>query len=450
MRASSENLPRSYWSWHSLLMTREELLAFDLPDEPGVYQFRKGRKVLYVGKATVLKDRVRSYFVLDIADTRSSAIAAMVAESDNLTWDVTDSVLEALILEANTIKKIEPPYNIQSKDNTSFNYLVITDEKFPIILTMRGRELFTNWQGGKIKYLYGPFPQGLALRDAMKLVRRIFPYRDEKCVPCENQLSRQQGDASRFAARRRLAVCRPCFNRQIGLCPGVCTGETDAREYANTIHNICLLFSGRKGKLVKELEKEMQVASKEERFEEAEQARRQVAALTHIRDVSLIKNESRFATGGSVRAGGTRIEAFDVAHTGGTETVGVMVAVEDSQPLKGAYRKFKVRGFTNNDPGALAEILSRRFLHPEWQYPRIIVVDGHTAQMNTAKKILANAGIMIPVVGVVKNERHQPERLVGPRAIIEKNERDILLANSEAHRYAIAWHRKRLQKRLGS
>ena len=430
-------------------MTREKLLTFNLPDEPGVYQFRKGRKVLYVGKATILKDRVRSYFALDIADTRSSAIAAMVAESDNLTWDTTESVLEALILEANTIKKIEPPYNIQSKDNTSFNYLVITDERFSKILTVRGRELFTAWRGGKIKHLYGPFPQGLALRDAMKLVRRIFPYRDARCVPCEDQIVRQQGVASRLTARRRLAAhCRPCFNQQIGLCPGVCTGETDAREYAGTVRNICLLFSGKKRALVKELEKEMQAAAKEERFEEAEEARRQVAALTHIRDISLIKNESRFATGGVVHAQSARIEAYDIAHTGGTETVGVFTVVEDSQPVKGAYRKFKIRGFTNNDSGALGEVLSRRFLHPEWSYPRLLVVDGHTAQMNTAKKILANAGIMIPVIGVVKNERHQPERLVGPRAIIEKHERDILLANNEAHRYAINWHRKRLQKRM--
>lgn len=417
-------------------MLRDDLIKFDLPDEPGVYQFRKGRKVLYVGKATILKDRVRSYFALDIADTRSSAIAAMVAESDNLTWEQTDSVLEALILEANLIKKIEPPYNIASKDNKSFNYLVITNEKFPKVLTVRGRELFTNWQGGKIKHLYGPFPQGLALRDAMKLVRRIFPYRDEKCTPCEEQ---------KKAGKQH---CRPCFNRQIGMCPGVCTGETDAREYVDTIRNICLLFSGKKRALVKELETEMQAAAKEERFEEAEEARRQIAALTHIRDISLIKSESRFATGGAIHSNTSRIEAYDIAHTGGTETVGVMVAVEDSQPLKSAYRKFKIRGFTNNDPGALGEVLSRRFLHPEWPYPRVIVVDGHTAQMNAAKKILANAGIQIAVVGVVKNEHHQPERLVGDQTLITTQERDILMANNEAHRYAINWHRKRLQKRM--
>jgi len=417
-------------------MQREDLARFDIPEEPGVYQFRKGRKVLYVGKATVLRDRVRSYFSKDIVEARSSAIEAMVAEADSITWEQTDSVLEALILEANLIKKIEPPYNIASKDNKSFNYLVITKENFPRVLVVRGRELFTNWQEGKIKHLFGPFPQGLALRDAMKLVRRIFPYRDEKCTPCDDQL------------KSGKKQCRPCFNRQIGMCPGVCTGETDAREYGETIRNICLLFSGKKHALVKELEKEMKAAANEERFEDAEEARRRINALTHIRDISLIKSESRFATGGQIRANSARIEAYDVAHTMGSETVGVMAVVEDSQPLKSAYRKFKIRGFTNNDAGALSEVLSRRFLHPEWPYPRLIVVDGHTAQMNAAKKILANAGIMIPIVGVVKNEHHQPERLVGDQAIITEKERDILLANNEAHRYAITWHRQRMRRAM--
>lgn len=426
-------------------MLREELEKFHLPEEPGVYQFHKGRKILYVGKATSLRDRVRSYFAFDLADARSSAIVGMVAEADTLSWEQTDSVLEALILEANLIKKLEPPYNIASKDNKSFNYLVITKEKFPRLLVVRGRDLFTNWKEGTIKHLYGPFPQGLALRDAMKLVRRIFPYRDDKCTPCADQIrTRPNGQGV------ALARCRPCFNRQIGMCPGVCTGEIDAREYANTIHNICLLFSGKKGALIKELEKEMRVAAKTEQFEDAAIARRQIAALTHIRDVSLIKSESRFATGGAIRSNSARIEAFDIAHTAGTETVGVMVAIEDSQPLKSAYRKFKIRGVTNNDPGALSELLSRRFLHPEWPYPRIIAVDGHTAQMNAARKVLANAGILIPIIGVVKNERHQPERLVGDRAAIAEHEHSILLANNEAHRFAVTYHRKRLRGRVGS
>ncbi len=409
-------------------MLREDLAKFDLPESPGIYRFQKGRKILYVGKATSLRDRVRSYFAKDIADSRSSAIAAMVGEADTITWEKTDSVLEALILEANLIKKHEPPYNIDEKDNKSFNYLVITDEKYPKVLVVRGRELFTDWRGGKIKHLFGPFPQGGALKEAMKLVRRILPYRDAKCVP--------EGG-------------KPCFNRQIGLCPGVCTGEMSAKEYGKTIRHIVLLFSGKKGVLVKQLESDMKLYAKLEKFEEAQQARRQVAALTHIRDISLIKDESRLATGGVVRArAGSRIEAYDIAHTSGTETVGVMVAVEDNEPLKSAYRKFKVKGFTNNDPGALSEVLSRRLLHPEWQYPHVIVVDGSTAQMNAAKRVLSKAGIMIPVVGVVKNERHRPERLIGDQAAIKAHERDILLANNEAHRFAINYHRHRRRKTM--
>lgn len=416
-------------------MLRDDLAKYDIPEEPGIYRFQKKGAVLYVGKATSLRDRVRSYFSVGLAEARSDAIAAMVADADTLTWETTDSVLGALILEANTIKKLEPPYNIRENNNRSFNYLVVTKEKFPRLIVVRGRELFTNWKGGNIKHLFGPFPQGMALREAMKLVRRIFPYRDEKCTPCEDQLK---------AGKKN---CRPCFNRQIGLCPGVCTGETDAREYGNTIHNVCLLFSGKKGKLVKELEAEMKEAAADERFEDAENARRQVAALTHIRDISLIKEESRISPGGVVSSRSTRIEAYDIAHTAGSETVGVMVAVEDGEPLKAAYRKFKVKGFTNNDPGALSEVLSRRLLHPEWQYPRVIVVDGSKAQMNAAKKILANAGIEIPIIGVVKDEHHRPRSLSGSEDVIRTFERDILLANNEAHRYAITWHRKRLSKR---
>ncbi|OHB20330.1 MAG: hypothetical protein A2854_01080 [Parcubacteria group bacterium RIFCSPHIGHO2_01_FULL_56_18] len=417
-------------------MLREDLAKLHIPESPGIYRFQKGRKVLYVGKATSLRDRVRSYFSSDLASARSVAIVAMVTEADTLRWETTDSVLEALILEANTIKKLEPPFNILEKNNRSFNYLIITNEKFPKLVVVRGREYFSNWRGGKVKEIFGPFPQGAALREAMKLVRRIFPYRDEKCTPCEEQL------------KSGKKHCRPCFNRQIGLCPGVCTGEIDAREYAGTIRNICLLFSGKKQKLLKELEKEMTKAAKEERFEDAEQARRQVGALTHINDIALIKDDSRISSGGTIPQRGLRIEAFDIAHTSGTETVGVMVAVEEGEPLKNAYRKFKVKGFTNNDPGALTEVLSRRLMHPEWQYPRVIVVDGSTAQMNAAKKVLSKAGMTIPLVGVVKNKRHRPERLIGNLNAIQSFERDILLANSEAHRFAINWHRNRRQKAM--
>ena len=403
-------------------MQREDLAQFELPDSPGIYRFQKGKRVLYVGKATSLKDRVRSYFSKDLVEARSPAIAGMVAEANTLTWEETDSVLEALIYEANEIKKLEPPFNIDQKDNKSFNYLVVTDEAFPVFIVVRGRELFTNWDGGKIQHLFGPFPQGGALKEAMKLVRKILPYRDKKCTP-------EKG--------------KPCFNRQIGLCPGVCTGEVNKKEYAERVKHIVLLFSGKKQTLLKALERAMARAAKDERFEDAAVLRRQVSALTHIRDVALIKDDVRFASGGAVRASGNRVEAYDVAHTAGTETVGVMVVVEDGEAQKSEYRKFKVKGFTNNDPGALTEILTRRLMHPEWPLPRLIVVDGSTAQMNAAKRVLEKVGVMIPLVGVVKDEFHRPQRLTGDTKAIAEREKEILLANSEAHRFAITWHRKR-------
>lgn len=404
-------------------MRKEVLKQYDLPDSPGVYFFKKGRKILYIGKAASLHDRVRSYFATDLADSRGEHIVRMVEEADTLEWKTADSVLEALIVEANLIKSKMPPYNSASKDNKSFNYVVMTKEKYPRVLVVRGRDLYQNWNEAKIKNLFGPYPHGLQLQEAMKIVRRIFPFRDTKCIPCEEQ---------------KKTPCRPCFNRQIGLCPGVCTGEIVHTDYLMQIKHICQLFSGNFKGLKRQLTREMKAAAKAEDFEKAEQLRRQCTALEHIRDVSLIKAESRVSSGG-----GARIEAYDVAHTSGAETVAVMTVVLNGEKYTEAYRMFKIRSVTNNDTAALKEALERRLNHPEWPLPRVFVIDGGKAQMNVARKVLKKIGISVPLVGVVKNEFHRPERLIGDERAIEAFERDILLANSEAHRFGINWHRRR-------
>ncbi len=409
---------------YTLGMNRKELQAYKLPDEPGVYIFRGRRKnILYIGKATSLRDRVRSYFSGYIAEARSGAIARMVKDARSISYKTTGSVLEALILEANLIKKHQPPYNSDEKDNKSFNYVVATRENFPRILLVRGRELFQNVQPLTSKYVFGPFPSAGQLQEALKIVRKIFPYRD-RCVPAEG------------------GIGKPCFNRQIGLCPGVCSGEMSRAEYAKTIKNIHSLFSGNFMGLKRRLVKEMHKAAQEERFEDATILRRQVTALAHIRDVSLIKGE-RISSGG-----GARIEAYDIAHTGGTETVAVMVVVSNGEMIRAAYRKFKITTATNDDVAALKEALSRRLNHPEWPLPRVFVVDGGMAQMKVAERVLKTAGIAVPIVGVVKNAAHKPERLIGDKRAIEAYEQDILLANSEAHRYGIAFHRKRRARAL--
>ena len=128
--------------------------------------------------------------------------------------------------------------------------------------------------------------------------------------------------------------------------------------------------------------------------------------------------------------------------------MGVMVVVHDGEAQKSLYRKFKIHSVKNDDPGALREILERRLAHPEWTYPRLIVVDGATAQINAARRVLQKAGVSISVVGVVKDERHKPRGILGDARMIAAHEKDILLANSEAHRYAIGWHRTRLRKSI--
>ncbi|MBX4191885.1 GIY-YIG nuclease family protein [Candidatus Parcubacteria bacterium] len=396
-----------------------------MPDTPGVYFFLGKRKeVLYIGKAASLRDRVRSYFAPDIAEVRSPLIAQMVERASSLDWRKTDSVLEALLLEANLIKNYKPKFNTDAKDDKSWNYVVITKEDFPRVLLVRGRVLEKDFPLTMRAHTFGPFPHGLQLREALKIIRKIFPYRD-MCKP-------QTG--------------KPCFNAQIGLCPGVCAGTISKRDYRKIIRRIALLFAGKKDVLMKSLEKDMKLAAREEEFEEAQRLSRQIYALKHIQDVSLIKDEYRNEAQ-TIRA--MRIEAYDMAHLGGMSNVGVMTVVEDSEAQKSEYRKFRIRSAKpGDDPGALREVLSRRLGHDDWPMPRLIVVDGSTAQMNAANATLKECGVHIPVVGVVKDEKHRPREIKGDQQFIKGRERDILLANAEAHRFAITYHRKRVRDRV--
>lgn len=383
-------------------MKSTDLVKFKLPDAPGVYFFKYGKQILYIGKATSLKDRVKSYFTRDILMTRSPLIAKMLEEADKIEFVETDSVLEALLLEANEIKKHQPIYNSKEKDDKSYNYVTITREDFPKVLITRGSGT------------YGPFPHGAELKEALKIIRKIFPYRDNKC---------------------KLGG-RPCFNAQIGLCPGPCAGRISKKDYRKIIRHLTLFFEAKKTKLIKSLEKEMKALAREHRFEEAEKVKRQIFALDHIQDVALIKHDlkSRIINPKSA----FRIEAYDVAHISGTDTVGVMTVVEDGELNKSQYRKFKIHNGKNDDTASLQETLIRRFAHPEWKFPDLVVVDGGKGQINAATEAIKKTGLNIKVVSVVKDERHKAREIMGDK----KHSREILLANSEAHRFAITYHRK--------
>ncbi|MDO8620061.1 MAG: GIY-YIG nuclease family protein [bacterium] len=392
-----------------------------LPDSPGVYFFLgRNKKLLYIGRATSLRSRVRSYFDGRLHETRGPWVEKMVGEAKSIDFKKTDSVLEAILLEADLIKKFQPPYNTREKDDKSFNCVVITDEAFPRVLVVRHREidsLTLKIKNCKLKITYGPFTSGSDLRGALKIIRKIFPYRDT-CEPNQR---------------------RPCFNRQIGLCPGVCDGTVSEKEYRRTIRQLQLFFEGKKRMLLTTLKKEMRSAIQREAFEEANVLKNRIQAVTHIQDVSLFRREKNTST--------ERIESYDIAHTGGKSSVGVMTVVEGGLPNKNEYRLFNLKTTTpGDDVGGLCEVVTRRLAHSEWAKPAFIVVDGGQPQKDAIEEVLEDVGLLIPVIAVKKDARHRPQELLGSIQLIKKYQQAILLANAEAHRFAIGRHRKRRGK----
>ena len=411
-------------------MKSQDYKKANLPDSPGVYFFYKGKDILYIGKATSLRDRVKSYFSRDLIATRGPLLVDMVVSADRIEYQETDSVLEALILEAELIKKHQPRYNTKEKDNKSFNYVVFTKDKVSKVLVMRGRKLDKK----NYKKVFGPFPNGLQLREAMRIIRKIFPYFDNHSDKKQNYQ----------------------FYKQLSLIP--------EKDQEKNIRNLILFFQGKKKQVIVSLRKDMMVYAKKKEFEHAGEIKKKIFALEHINDVALIKedfgltsqneaNSSRFtlkgsdATQNSLHSATFRIEAYDVAHMSGRNMVGVMTVVMNGQSDNGEYRKFIIESQKDaNDTGALEEILSRRFRHTEWGMPDLVVVDGGVAQVNTAKRVLSRYQYDIPVVGVIKDDRHKAKALMGDENIITKFKKAIILANVESHRFAITFHRSKRGK----
>src|SRR3989344_1210639 len=332
-------------------MERSELSKFDLPDVPGVYLFKQGRKVLYVGKATSLRDRVRSYFDDDLITTSASSTVGVGSMADKVAFEPTPTVLEALVHEAALIKKYMPHANVDGKDDKTFLYAVITQEDIPRVLVVRGKSInFKNRTAllpttYNLQSIFGPFPSGTQLREGLRLIRRIFPFFDT---------------SKPVGAKGKHQAAHIEFNTQIGQYPRgmrftltspIGQNKVNLKMYRKSIRKVMLFLAGRGKELRRELEREMRRAAREERFEDAAALRRELFALDHIQDVSLIKDENRdpyFGT--TVGKWGYRIEAYDTAHISGTNAVGVMTVVTDGRPVKSEYRTFRIRG-TNKHVG---------------------------------------------------------------------------------------------------
>jgi len=421
-------------------MRRQYLIKTKLPDRPGVYTFLdRQRRPIYIGRATSLKDRVKSYFANDLIETRGPRIIDMVTKATVLKWQETDTVLEAIILESALIKKYQPKYNVDEKDDKSSLYIVITDELWSRVFTVRARDyeyehaetpaVLAKLVPYKTLALFGPYPHGSLINVALKILRKIFPFKDKKSRDARHE----------------------AFYRAIGRSP---SGQ-DAlarRRYKRTIQNLIMFLEGKKKTLQTCLEKEMKSCARNLRFEEAQQIKRTLFALKHINDMALIKQENSFASSisssyNSEIARGFRMEAYDIAHLSGTNVVGAMTVSINEELIPSEYRKFKISEETNNDTANLAELLSRRLNHSEWAYPDLIIVDGNEVQVKVAETVLSARRINIPVAGVTKNEKHKADRIIAlsvkSSGLIKKYHREIIALNLEAHRFTINYHRKR-------
>lgn len=371
-------------------------------------------KILYIGKAGNLRRRVSSYFLR----SQDARIQKLVSKIENIDYKKTASALEALILESKLIKKYHPPFNIKEADDKSFLYVDIVKEKFPRVLLSRGKGAF------------GPFTSASHAREALRIIRRIFPFNTHQF----------RNHAEHSDIQQSGLYSKPCFDYQVGLCPGTCIGKINQKEYAKTIRNIKFFFNGKQEKILKNLKKEMGIASKNLEFEKALKIKKQIFALQHIQDIALISDvESQLPKINSQTF--CRIEGYDISNISGASAVGSMVVFINGKPDKNEYRKFKIRNFAqSNDVGMLKEVLRRRLRHQEWRYPNLFLIDGGKPQVNATKEVFSEFNLKIPVVGIAKGVTRKKNEIIG-RIPIGIEEKTLIQIRDEAHRFAVAYHR---------
>lgn len=390
-----------------------------IPHKPGVYTYKDSKgSVLYVGKAIDLYSRVASYFNKDVLP-KTVALVEKIASIDTI---IVESELEALILEANLIKKNLPPFNVRLLDDKDYLYIGLTREDFPKVVTLRRMDL------GKMKKYWGPFPSTRTVRDSLKLLRRVFPW---------------------CAGKGR----RACFYYHLGLCPGACTGVISKQDYNKIIRNFSKFLDGEKQELVEDLTKEMMKASENQRFEQAGEIKKMLSGInymtqtnrvsSYLQNPNFLEDERMLALQQlqkdlNLSKLPERVEGYDISNIAGKEAVGSMVVLTNGEIDKSQYRKFKIHITGRpNDVAMHKEMLSRRLKHSEWPLPDLIIVDGGRGQARAVK-------LTIPIFGLAK----RMEWLYPPEGEVIKLPRKSLSLKllqrlrDESHRFAITYHRK--------
>jgi len=451
------------------MLSLDDVKKLNIPKTPGCYQYKnKDGKIIYVGKAANLASRVMSYWQKGASHT--PAKSAMMREIAAVDWIEVESEIEALLLEANLIKKYQPSFNVVLRDDKRFLYIkVSTEDEIPGVFATRKID--------KSGRYFGPFTGAFAVRQTLKVIRKIWPYCTERRV----------GE-------------KICFYAQIGRCSGVCGGKYPLKDYREkVIRPIILFLEGKKGRIVRDIEKEignwkLEIGKLDEDSEgrlgleeKVSHAKRQLINMRAVLDHANIigvgeKYEAdvvELAKVLTLARVPERIEGYDISNIFGREAVGSMVVFSGGEPDKSQYRKFKIRIGEGeaNDVRMLAEVLERRFRHVArnmkhetgggmntlrstaahtrelaWREPDLIIVDGGKAQLNVAVRIIKKAGLDIPVIAISKGEGLRsamaPDKIFFPG---EKKPLELPLASpalhiikrvrDEAHRFAIGYHR---------
>lgn len=436
-----------------------------LPETSGVYIFKNNKKFLYIGKAVNIKERVKNHFqqlaykdnlflnkvhpVKSFAESKGNS-SILFNGVKRIGFIKTNSDIEALILEANLIKKYQPKFNVLWRDDKNYFYVAITKEKYPRVFITHQPKKISNFQLPISNYI-GPFIEGVALKKTLRFLRRVFPY---------------------YTVRRHPKnLCTYCHLR---LCPGP---NPDFKNYKNNIKNLIAFFGGKKKSVLKKLRKEMKIASKVQDFEKAAKIRDKILALekilahTKIIIPSEISQDDWYITQRilqkiiRIKKEISRIEAYDISNIQGRQATGSMVVFVKGQPEKSSYRKFKIKNTEKpNDVGMLKETLKRRLNHPEWPYPDLILLDGGKAQLNAAENLKSQISPVSPSLSrsTGRTERANLKSIKLLSLVKKKNElyiegerkptllkklpREIfnliLQLSDEAHRFAKSYHYK--------
>jgi len=431
----------------------------ELPLVPGCYLFKDiNNTIIYVGKAKILRHRVGSYFNTSIeAGTKTHALVNRI---NDLEWVEVGTELEAFVLEAELIKKYKPKYNINLKDDKSYLYIVIRNEKIsniniPLVLTARRTDL----KKGDISF--GPYSDGSTAKYVVKTIRKIFPFRD-----CS---------ISKFGSHKSLK--RPCLFGDLGLCSAPCIGA-DISVYKRHISNLKRFLSGESTFILKDLTKQMNEASKQLDYEQAAKYRDLISKfeyiITHFRSpyqyienpyllddlateaLEELKNNIPLLSNAPLR-----MECYDIANISGKEAVGAMVVATNGKVNKSEYKKFRIKlRNTPDDFGMLQEVLSRRLSHEvvnsktkSWGMPNLLVIDGGKGQVSSVLDVVNTLELNIPVIGLAKKfetivYKYNDEFVELKLPKDNKGLNLLITLRDEAHRFGQKYHHYLRSKKM--